>query len=286
MEKFSRIYVEISNICNLSCSFCVGNSRPLHSMTTEEFTHIMREIKPRTDHIYLHVLGEPLAHPLLGEFLRIAHEFAIKVNITTNGTLLPRRQDVLLASPALRKVSVSLHSLETDDEAECAHYLQGVADFVTEALKKNIICELKFWNLGVEGIENERMLTTLCNHLGITPEKQLEAEGNLDQTGCTTLRPRLFLGKAERFSWPSLDAPLTESGVFCYGLRNHAAILCDGTVVPCCLDSCGDVNLGNVLNTPLEEILAGERARALYEGFSNRRPSEELCKRCGYATRF
>ena len=73
---------------------------------------------------------------------------------------------------------------------------------------------------------------------------------------------------------------------FCLGLREQIAVLCDGTAVPCCLDHEGDVPLGNLLEQSLEEILAGPRARELVRGFSEGRPSEELCRRCGFAPRF
>ena len=63
-------------------------------------------------------------------------------------------------------------------------------------------------------------------------------------------------------------------------------MLCDGTVVPCCLDHEGDIPLGNLFTQSLEEILSSPRAQAIYEGFSGRRVVEELCRKCGYARRF
>lgn len=95
----------------------------------------------------------------------------------------------------------------------------------------------------------------------------------------------LYLEQAEKFDWPDLDAPEAEVR-FCLALRDQAAVLCDGTVVPCCLDHEGDIPLGNLFRQELEEILAGPRARALYDGFSRGKPPEALCRRCGFATRF
>ena len=95
----------------------------------------------------------------------------------------------------------------------------------------------------------------------------------------------LYLEQAEKFDWPDLDAPEAEVR-FCLALRDQAAVLCDGTVVPCCLDHEGDIPLGNLFRQELEEILAGPRARALYDGVSRGKPPEALCRRCGFATRF
>ena len=76
------------------------------------------------------------------------------------------------------------------------------------------------------------------------------------------------------------------SCLFCYGLRDHFGILCDGRVIPCCLDREGEITLGNVYETPVREILSSERAMAILHGFDNRVAVEELCQKCGYARRF
>lgn len=286
MKNFSRIYIEITNVCNLRCSFCIGNVRTSRFMDVDEFSHILEQIKPYTDHIYLHVLGEPLMHPQLKEILAIAHEFDMFVNITTNGTLLAKAQEILLNAPALRKVSISLHSMEKDSPYSMELYLQDVALFAKHATNKGILCELRIWNLGADDIDNEGMFGSLCHVLGLDGGAQEAAMRNICEAGSTKLLPKLFLGKAERFTWPSMDEVPTQEPVFCYGMRKQIAILCDGTVVPCCLDSRGDIALGNIILMPLHDILSSKRAQALYEGFSIRKPSEEICKRCGYARRF
>ncbi len=285
-KKFSRIYIEITNVCNLSCSFCLGNTRPPRFMSVAEFERILQNIKPYTDYICLHVLGEPLLHPQLTQMLQAAHQGGFKVNITTNGTLLAKQQNTLLQAPALRKVSVSLHSLETNDTTLRTAYLHDVAAFATAAPMHDVLCELRLWNLGVDSIDNHDIFTPLCDALGLDAPTATAALATITQTGGITLKPKLFLGKAARFAWPSLDAQSTQQPIFCHALRNQAAILCDGTVVPCCLDSKGDMPLGNVFDTSFGDILASARATAIYDGFSRRKPAEELCKRCGYATRF
>lgn len=286
MKKFSRIYIEITNVCNLSCSFCIGNVRAPRFLSMNEFSHIIQQAKPYTNHIYLHVLGEPLLHPRLEELLAMAHGFGMNVNITTNGTLFAKTQKILLNAPALRKVSVSLHSMEPGSPYCKEEYLRDVASFVTVAAGRGIFCELRIWNLGAEDIDNEAIFIPLCRYLGLDHAAQEGARNKICERGNTTLAPRLFLGKAARFIWPSMAEPPTEQPIFCHGLRNQMAVLSDGTVVPCCLDSRGDIALGNIFQTPLPEILNGERAQALYNGFSARQPSEELCRRCGYAKRF
>lgn len=255
-------------------------------MSTDEFSHVIQQAKPYTNHIYLHVLGEPLLHPQLEALLDEAHHFGMNVNITTNGTLLGKTQKTLLNAPALRKVSVSLHSMEPGSAYCKEAYLREVALFVTAATGKGIFCELRMWNLGANDIDNEAIFTPLCHLLGLDKTAQEAALLKICESGNTTLSPGLFLGKAARFTWPSMEEPRTQEPIFCHGLRSQMAVLSDGTVVPCCLDSRGDIALGNIFQTPLAQIMSGERAQALYKGFSARQPSEELCRRCGYAKRF
>lgn len=286
MKKLSRIYIEITNVCNLSCSFCAENRRFPKFINPEEFRRMATEAKKYTDYIYLHVLGEPLCHPDLEEFLEIADELQLKVNITTNGTLLREQGAVLRFAKSLRKVAISIHSLETGEGLEREAYLENVAHFADLLSKEGKLCELRFWNLGAEEGMNVDNLSYLCKKMEIDKDAVKKARLALEKEGKHVLRENLFLGMEERFRWPSLEAPLTGLPVFCHGLRSQIAILCDGTVVPCCLDSNGEIALGNVLESPLEEILNSPRAKAIYEGFSCRTAVEELCKRCSFATKF
>ena len=72
----------------------------------------------------------------------------------------------------------------------------------------------------------------------------------------------------------------------CYGLRRQLGILVDGTVVPCCLDQDGIINLGNIFNEDLENIVSSDRAKEIVTNFRNNKLKEDLCKRCGYIKKF
>ena len=102
----------------------------------------------------------------------------------------------------------------------------------------------------------------------------------------TRVGNKTYLEYGDKFDWPDLSAPDTGDRGFCYGLRDQIGILCDGTVVPCCLDHEGDIALGNLFRQDMDEILDSPRAKAIYNGFSRKKAVEALCRRCGYATRF
>ena len=274
--RFQRIYVEITNRCNLRCDFCPGTRRLPGFLPAASFARLAPQLKEFTGDVYLHVMGEPLLHPELGTILDLCAAHGLRASVTTNGTLLPTAGDALF-HPAVRKVSVSLHSMEGNGRTALQDYLDGVWDFCRRG--EMVRC-LRLWNIGGGDRLNGEILRFLEEKLGRAP---LSTPGVWK--GVWVLGDRLFLEQAERFDWPDLSAETAEVQ-FCQGLRNQVAVLWDGTVVPCCLDHEGDIPLGNLFTQPLGEILAGPRAQAIYEGFSRRQPAEELCRRCGYATRF
>lgn len=277
-----KAYLEITNLCNLSCVFCPGTRRPTGFLTPEDFSLLAGRLRPHTEYLYLHLMGEPLAHPQLEEILRRAGALGFRVMITTNGTLLEERGRLLLASPAVERVSVSLHSFEGNEGDGLADYLDRCLRFACSASAGGKRCALRLWNLdgaGTRGAnrQNGAILSTLK---GAFPGPWKEGRRG------TTLAPGVFLEWGEVFDWPDLSAPEGDGPTFCYGLRDQVGVLWDGTVVPCCLDHEGDIPLGNLYRQTLAEILESPRARAIYDGFSRGRASEPLCRRCGFARRF
>ena len=273
---YARVYVEITNICNMSCSFCHGHGRTPRRMSEGEFTHVLNQLAGVTGHVYYHLMGEPLTHPELPRFVARARERGFRSVITTNGTLLSRRGDELIAARP-HKVSVSLHSFEEGNEEAFARYMGGVADFADTASRAGIIVVLRLWNNGFDGGRNEIILSHL--------RERLTGEW-VENTRGLRIRDKLHLEWGDRFGWPDGENPEGSEEVLCYGLGDHFGILCDGTVVPCCLDSEGSLALGNLHERELTDILSSPRARAIREGFARRRAVESLCRRCPYARRF
>lgn len=270
---YSRVYVEITNICNMNCSFCHGHHRVARQMTEEEYTHVLQQLTGKTEYIYHHLMGEPLVHPLLPRFIQLARQAGFRPMLTTNGTLLDSRGDALL-DIGLHKVNISLHSFEegATDSHRC--YMEKVANFAAKASRSGTIISLRLWNNGCDDGRNHTTLALL---------KELLPGQWTENTRGYRIGDKLFLEWGDRFAWPDLAAPDYGPKVFCYGLKDHFGILSDGTVVPCCLDSEGTITLGNVFREDLGDILSSPRAAAIAEGFRCRTATEELCRRCGYA---
>ncbi len=270
---YSRVYVEITNICNMHCSFCHGHSRPPRQMTEAEYAHILQQLTGKTQYIYHHLMGEPLIHPLLPRFVCMAREAGFRPMLTTNGTLLDRLENL----EGLHKINISLHSFEQDSPEAHQRYIHKIAAFAERANRAGVLISLRLWNSGCDDGKNHIAIHAL--------QESLPGEWTPNSRGYR-IRDKLFLEWGDRFAWPDLQAPDGGDRVFCYGLQDHFGILCDGTVVPCCLDSDGVIALGNVFQEELSDILATPRATAIAEGFRQRKTAEELCRRCGYARRF
>ena len=278
MQKlpYSRVYLEITNICNKSCSFCHGTRRAPGFMSFDELKRALDSLEGLTEYIYFHLMGEPLLHPELPLFIKEASDRGFKCAVTTNGSLIEDRGEELLSS-RVYKVNISLHSFEDGAEKDFLSYIDSVCRFADKASSMGILTVLRLWNNGHDGGKNLKIEELLKAHF-----KDEWVYGNRG----ARIRPKLHLEYGERFAWPDKEAECGGEKLFCYGLGDHFGILCDGTVVPCCLDSDGVISLGNIFSDDLKSILSSARAEAIKEGFKNKTAAEDLCRRCGYARRF
>ncbi len=282
MRRLRKAYLEITNVCNLCCEFCPGTRREPGFLTPEEFRTLAGRLRPHTEYLYLHLMGEPLLHPRLEDILACGADLGFQVIITSNGTLLDRWEESLCASPAVEKVSISLHSFEGNEREGLENYLESCIGFARRACDAGKKCALRLWNLDGADTRGARRRN---GEILAALEAAFPGPWREGRRG-TTLIPGIYLEWGEKFNWPDLSAPEGDGHCFCYGLRDQVGVLWDGTVVPCCLDHEGDVPLGNLYNQTLEEILNSPRAKAIYNGFSQRNAREALCRRCGFASRF
>ena len=272
----NKAFLEITNVCNLSCSFCHGTKREGRFISKEEFTLAAARLRPFADYLYYHLLGEPLLHPQLGDFLSVAANLGFQSILTTNGTLLDEKAQMLLQAPSLRKVSISLHCYEANSLGiSLDDYLNQCFAFCKAFSDRGRIAVMRLWNNGGKDSLNEYILTKMHAYF--------DGEWKLLHSGYQ-LKEKCFLEWGDLFEWPDTDAPDYGGKHSCYGLRDQVGVLCDGTVVPCCLDAEGDINLGNIFETDIESILNSPRAKALKRSFEMRNVTEPLCRRCGYAS--
>lgn len=278
MKRFRKVYVEITNICNMHCSFCPETTRAKAFMRKEEFEIVAKEIINYTDYVYLHVKGEPLIHKELKEILDICNKYGLKINISTNGTLLKEKRDVLKMSN-IRQLNLSLHSFEKQDvedkeeQEKLNEYIKNVVNICNDLAESGTIIRYKLWNQTKSS--NKEILEYL--------EKSYDTKlVNEPYERDKKLKDNVFLSIKTPFEWPDMNKENENEKGTCYGLKAQIAILVDGTVVPCCVDNNGDIALGNIFKEPLENILNSKRALDILQGFKDNKCVEELCKKCEY----
>ena len=275
MANHRKAYLEITNVCNLRCAFCPGTKRTPRSLNEDEFSRLAGRLTPWAEYLYYHLMGEPTAHPLLPQFIEIARSLGLKSIITTNGTLLSSRgRSIIEARP--HKVCISLHSFEANENGRpFEEYIDDCVGFARDGAADGIIVVLRLWNLDgrAEGAQNKKNAAILERlHEAFPGEWKSVRSGE-------KIGERVYLEWGEKFDWPTAAEGDAREG-FCYALRDQIGVLCDGSVVPCCLDRDGEMVLGNLFDDSLEDILSRPRARAIYDGFSRHECVEPLCKGC------
>lgn len=288
LPRLRRVNVEITNVCNLRCPFCFRSNRPTTIMSVATFRGLAAQLVALADEVVLHVLGEPLTHPDLPGILAAAAGVGLPVNVVTNGVLLRPSTAAELLRPVVRQVSISLQCLtEAFPDRDHSAYLDRVLAFCDLALaqRPDLYLNLRLWQAqGVHArIEDARLAERLSSHFGRDLGR---LSVDVRQRKNVPLRGRQYLHFDTRFEWPRMDAPEGSAAGTCHALKDHIGILADGTVVPCCLDADGVLRLGNALETPVSELLRGERACRMRDGFAAGRREEALCRRCAFVERF
>ncbi len=275
MNKFKKIYIEITNKCNLSCSFCSIDNRERREMTVEEFKIVLDKVPDYTESIYLHVKGEPLLHSKLEDILNICDQYNVKVCITTNGTLLKNKKSVLLKHN-IKQINVSLHS-----ENNYPDYFDNVFNTCDE-LSKKITIIYRLWVLKDINKLFTKIVDKIIKHYKLSTNivNKIYEDKNIN------IADNIYLDKDIEFTWPNDSNEDYEINGTCYGTRSHIAILSNGIITPCCLDSEGNINLGNIFNDDIETVLNNKLYKEIKEGFQNNRIVNPLCRKCNYRLRF
>jgi len=277
-KMIDRCYIEITNTCNLNCDFCPKHTRSKRQLSAEEFDLLTNKIQGKVCFLYFHIMGEPLLHPFLPQFITMAREKGFKTVLTSNGTLLHRAMNLLDTLP--HKIQLSLHSHESNAQGKLSEYMDEVMRFSTLAAAKGTCIVLRLWNQGGRDRENEEVMELIERYV---PKPWKERPDGF------RLSDNLYLEFDRKFEWPNFENNIqkkvkTNREVFCKALLKQIGVLVDGTLVPCCLDHNGDVALGNLFHQSLEDIFSSPRAQALLDGFKHHTATETLCQNCESAS--
>lgn len=268
--QYKKIYLEITNRCNLSCDFCIKNDRKVQTMIFEEFDCILEKLKSYTKYLYFHVLGEPLIHPKINEFIDLAVEKGFNVNITTNGYLIENIKN----NTNIRQINISLHSFNEKYKISLREYMERIFKVVDNLVLNDTYVSFRFW---VNSEKNSEILKLINERYG----RNIKSD-DIKDNAAIEITEKIYINQFHKFVWPNLENDYYSEFGKCYALRDHIGILVDGTIVPCCLDSKGIIKLGNIFEDDIEDIIKSERYQYMLKNFKNSIKCEELCKKCGF----
>lgn len=286
---FERLYIEISNICNLQCTFCPEVKRDKKILSVEDFKKFALQAKPLTKQVCLHLMGEPLAHPQFNQIADICDELGLRIFLTTNGTLLKKHSERLLNWKSLDQINFSVHSFFANPSKQSLDdYLAPILQFCNASIesKSSYYINLRLWNLqetNLQADQNLQVFSILNKNFG----KEINSNIDVKLNKSKKIDGKVYVHFDTEFIWPDLKQHNRGNKGSCYGLRKQLAIHANGDVVPCCLDKESVLKLGSLSETTtLTDILKSEKAQKIKQGFERGQLVEELCQKCQYVDRF
>lgn len=268
---YRRAFIEITNVCNLSCGFCVAPSRPAAFMAPETFERIAAQLKPLARVVSLHVLGEPFMHPRLPGILGACSRLGLSVNLVTNGTLLDKFGPEVFGEKCLAQLSFSLHALAGLPAAERLEKLRRLTDFAAAKPERLIVGFRLRGEAGDPFVRGVRELLV----------KVFNGAGSAAGGRALKLRENVYLNSGGLFDWPGKGPGKFKKS--CLGLRHHFGVLATGEVVPCCADHGGRLAIGSINEKPLANILGGPAASLLRDSIAGKTPMPSYCASCGFS---
>lgn len=295
MARLQKIHIEITNVCNLKCSFCPSVDRDAQFMAPSAFEDVLLKVKDHTQWICLHLMGEPTAHPEFARIVELCHLYEKKVYLVTNGILMPKHESLLRGQGFFHQINFSLQSYwDNFPERDIKPYLEKLLKIATQVLEKEpqTYLNFRFWDRGHESEKSKQAIQIILQHYNFNKDVDVFLnDEQFDQNRKRfSLASRHYLHFDQRFAWPSRQHnPDYGSRGRCQALKTHAGVLVDGRVIPCCLDSEGELALGSLSGQSAQgfvDILGNSRAQNLRRGFALGQRTEELCRHCDFINRF
>ncbi len=318
--KFQRIHLELTNKCNFSCLFCPDcvMTRERGVMEEDLARSALDQIADLdlANKVTFHVMGEPLLHPRFFEILDYAASRKLAVGLTTNGALLTPSIIERLAQRDLYQIDISLQTPDRESFlatrgtrmdfdkykdrvleliAACAarpeppifkirimitrfastfREKRGIPNFMGSSAKLHETVlewtELVHQRLGIRPVERERLIKKI-NKIGIHGWNIIE------------ISPKVFIETYILTDWGNAFAGeeiVKNRRGYCFGMRDHFAILYSGDVVLCCVDFDGRTAVGNLKNASLLDILRSPELERIARGFRRGILLDPHCRHC------
>jgi len=294
------LFVEVTNRCNLTCPTCqlgtdqAYNGYSKSDITFEQFKKIIDQI-PSLVYVTLQGVGEPLLNKDITKMIKHCSERGISTYINTNGTILTENKSKELIESGLSNLSISVNSFNEKvfSETRSGASIQKVTENVKRFIEIRNGLNLKRPIVSFRGIlmkETEPYMEELIfksNELGVDVLYiQLFISMFADVALCNSSLKKeeidAFSDKLEKWKKQIKMQIITES----FGKSSNNLGQCklpwfspnvtaEGFVTPCCTISNPSIlNMGNIFETPFEQIWNSKKFATFRGNFYKKQPKE------------
>ncbi|MBQ4395649.1 MAG: radical SAM protein [Paludibacteraceae bacterium] len=283
------VSVEPAAICQLHCPECpvgMGNksenaTQKTPLMTREVWERVLGEIKETAHTVQFYFQGEPLLNKDLPAMIAEAHEAGLYTIVSTNAQALTPTMAEALVKAGLSRIIISMDGLT--QESYNAYRIGGSLEKTKDAIRYLRNAKEKYSPL----IELQVLRLRSNEHEWQEFEKQYKALG----------ADRLMFKTAQLYNY-SAGHPLMpsnprysryiqgEDGLYhrkplhrgCLRVWSGVVITTAGEVLPCCYDKSHAYSYGTIMDAPLKELYANEKAMAFRNAAANEKP--QICQEC------
>jgi radical SAM protein with 4Fe4S-binding SPASM domain len=260
------LYIEPSNRCNLSCSFCPQSlddyeerSGGRMDIDMDLYRKVIAEVStfdPRPKSIKLYFLGEPLLHPEIQEIMTLAVSVCDRVEVTTNGLVLTEKKAQAILDSGIHYLRVSVYLYEGIRTDIVRRNVERLRDMRNNQRKSRPFISAK-----VFGQKERDMIEPYYS--SITDEITCETMHSFASDFVNiSQQPK---GKASACPYPF------------YTL----VVKSNGDVVPCCVAWEGSLVVGNAKTESLLDIWHGDKLASIHrDHLMGNRSKYTACKSC------
>ncbi len=208
------------------------------------------------------------------EFIYDNDSFSLFNNINLNS----KNQALLLGYENIHQINISLMSFLSQSKISLEQYFKPILELCKKHLEQKSLSfiNLRLWNLDANF---KAPKSNLKIYEFLAKEFEAKIDANLSKN---RLQRHILLHQNKLFKWPNLkDEPLYKKGK-CHALKEQIGILSDGSLVPCCLDTKADINLGNVFENNFDKLFKSPRIKMMKKAFEEDKRIEKLCQTCEF----
>ena len=308
MNSNKRIYIEINNTCNFTCSFCpyplLNNKK--ENINFELIKSTLKDIKENIPYriIYFHNLNEPFLYSSIDELIKFWNKNDIKDGITTNGTLLDKHIETIKKCK-MQELNISYQIIDENENKRRNNKMD--VDTYRQFLVNNILkfkddfkreIKLKLLITSKESIFNGKKISGLKDVQEIINEidkfnllflkkhlskKQIEKLKQIDISKFCKINifDNIFIELFPFLTWGNYYDKVHKAHFGnCDGLTGQLQIKANGDVLPCCYDFNSKLKIGNIQVQKLSKILLSDEYNYMSKRISGKRVYYQRCKTC------